>query len=99
MDNNWKQMLETHIHEYVSGIKFDHPDFNINEFKEGIKKITNLLPAVKLHWNDKVEINQLLLESGAPKSEYEKIIENVQQVDITLLDPDTNLPFQIKILL
>lgn len=93
MDNSWKQMIEVNITDYIKNIDFKHPDFSINEFKLELGKIIGIIPAVKLKWDKTEKINELLKKSGA--KEYSEIIENVKQIDITIVD-ENNVPILFK---
>lgn len=96
VDNNWKNMIEESILEYIEQIDFNSPDFNINEFKRNIAKITNVKPAVDIKWKTYEKINELKKDAGA--KDFKESIDEAQSVAIYFIDADDN-PIQLKYIL
>jgi hypothetical protein len=96
MNNAWKEMMETNVSEYISKVDFKNPDFSINEFKTELSKILGMKPAVKLKWDTKHKVNELLKASGV--TNYTEVVEKVEQVDITFVD-ENNVPIAFKFII
>lgn len=96
MDLQYRKMIEANVYDLISQTDFNHVDFNINEFKLQLKKLTGVLPGVKLKWNTSEKVNELLKASGAEN--HTQIIEKLEEIHISLVDAD-NLPYQIKFMI
>ena len=93
-----QKIVEEHIYEYISKIDFNHPDFDIKEFKLHLNSILGIEPGVKFKWDKKEVVNELLKNSGA--KEYKKIIEKVSEIDILYVGPDNDsLPISLKFII
>lgn len=96
MDLEWKKMIESNIYDYISKIDYNHPDFDLNEFKIQLGKIVGMEPGVKIKWNTIEKINELKKDAGA--SDFKEIIDKAEQIDITFVDEDQK-PIKLKFLI
>jgi len=99
MKDAWKEMIQTNVYEYISKIDYNHPDFDVKEFKRNLATIIGMEPAVKIKWNTTEKINELKKAAGA--EDYKTIIEKAQEIEIffTEQDQSTQIPISLKFLL
>lgn len=96
IDSTWREMIKENIFQYISNIDYNHPDFKLLEFKQQLKNIIGMEPAVKIKWNTTESINELKRAAGA--TDYKEIIDKVEKIDITFVDED-NKPISLVFLL
>ena len=98
MKTEHQKMIEELVYEYISKIDFSHPDFEMKEFKIKLNEILGIEPGVKLKWDKKEVVNELLKDSGA--KDHTKIIEKVTEIEIAYISPDNeSMPISIKFII
>ncbi len=98
MKSEHQKMAEEHIYEYISKVDFSNPNFELKEFKKELAKFLGIEPGVKLKWDTKQVVNELLKDSGA--KDYIKIIDKVTEIAISYIDPDDDKkPIEIKFII
>ncbi len=96
MDKAWVEMIKQNVYEKLQTVEFNHPDFNLKEFKSELKTILGVLPSVQLKWDVTEKINELKKNTGDP--DFLEKNEKVKQIDITFADTD-NKPVVFKFLI
>ncbi len=95
MEDAWLEMIKTNVYEYLSTVEYNHPDFNINEFKNNLSKIIGMQPAVKINWDTKEKINELKKAAGA--TNFIDKIEKAKDVEIVFINAEQK-PITLKFL-
>lgn len=96
MDLEWQKMIETNIYDHISTIDYNHPDFNITTFKESLKSIVGMVPAVKIKWSTTEKINELKRDAGV--KDYIEKTDKPETIDITFVDSENN-PYNLQFIL
>lgn len=95
MTDTWLEIIKTNVYDYLSTVKYNHPDFNINEFKSELTKIIGVTPAVKIKWNTEVKINELKKASGV--QDFEEKIDKAENIEIIFIN-ENNKPIKLTFL-
>lgn len=88
MNDAWKEMIQTNIYEYISTVKYSHPDFSLQDFKKELGKIIGMEPAVKIKWNTIEKINELKKAAGA--KDYKTVVDKAEQIEIIFTEQVDN---------
>lgn len=76
----WTEMISANVQEYISGVKFSHPDFSVKEFKKELQNIVGMIPAVDLKWKTETVVNELKKAAGA--KDHTTVTDKVTEVKV-----------------
>jgi len=84
----WTEIISTNVQEYISTVKFSHPDFSVKEFKKELQNIVGMIPAVDLKWKTETVVNELKRDAGV--KDYTTITDKVTDVKVYFTYVDNN---------
>lgn len=89
----WITLTKNNVYDYLKGVDFSHPDFNLKVLKEQLSNFLGVVPAVKMKWNTVETINELKRDSGA--LDFKTAKDKLEQIEIVFVDTE-NKPKSFK---